>query len=126
MIKFKHKGNFRKTESYFDKIVEAAKLHKLDAYGQRGVDALNSVTPVDTGETASSWYYRIIRAGDRVSIVWGNSKVTSEGTPVVILLHYGHGTRNGGYVEGIDFINPAMRQVFDDIQAEIWKEVLNN
>ena len=96
----------------------------LSALGTRGVAALRSATPVDSGITASSWDFHIEHEKGRVSIVWTNSS-SNEGLPIAILLQYGHGTGTGGYVEGIDYINPAIKPVFDEIAEEVWKEVKN-
>lgn len=122
MIKFVQKGDFKKTNSYFERLLELIKLGKLDAYGRRGVQALHDATPVDTGKTANSWNYEIVRRGEKVSIIWKNSNI-NDGVPIAIILQYGHGTRNGGYVTGIDYINPAIKPVFDDIARDIWNEV---
>lgn len=125
MIKFVQKGDFKKTNSYFERLLELIKLGKLDAYGRRGVQALHDATPVDTGKTANSWNYEIVRRGEKVSIIWKNSNI-NDGVPIAIILQYGHGTRNGGYVTGIDYINPAIKPVFNDIARDIWKEVTRN
>lgn len=125
MIKFVQKGDFKKTNKYFERLLEIIKLGKLDAYGRRGVQALKSSTPVDTGKTASSWYYDIVRKGEQVSIVWKNSNI-NDGVSIAIILQYGHGTRNGGYVVGRDYINPAIKPIFNEMEREIWEEVTRN
>ena len=125
MIKFVQKGNFKNTNKYFEKLLEIIKLGKLDYYGKKGIQALKSTTPVDTGKTASSWYYEIVRKGERVSIVWKNSNINN-GVSIAIILQYGHGTRNGGYVVGQDYINPAIKPIFNEIEREIWREVTRN
>ena len=122
-VTFTTKGDFSKLNSYFQQVLEAVKYSDLDKYGQMGVDALASYTPIDTGETASSWSYEIIRGKNFAKLVFKNSNVTPSGTPVAILLQYGHATKGGGYVEGIDFINPALRPIFNQIAAEAWREV---
>ena len=122
MIKFVQKGDFKKTNSYFERLLELIKLGKLDAYGRRGVQALHDATPVDTGKTANSWNYEIVRKGEKVSIIWKNSNI-NDGVPIAIILQYGHGTRNGGYVTGIDYINPAIKPIFNEIASDIWNEV---
>lgn len=94
----------------------------LDKYGKQGVSALSSATPVDSGLTANSWTYEIENKGDQVTIFWGNTNV-NKGVNIAVILQYGHGTRNGGYVAGRDYINPAIRPVFDAIANEAWKEV---
>ena len=122
-IKFKQKGNFSKTEKFFERCKNLFKLGILDKYGREGVNALSMATPVDSGKTASSWRYEIENTNGNLSIVWVNDEVTREGTPIAVLIQYGHGTRNGGYVQGRDFINPAIKPVFDKIANELWKEV---
>ena len=122
MISFRQKGDFKKLNSYLERLEEVIKLGKLNKYGERGVSALASATPVDTGLTASSWEYSINREKDSVSISFENTNVNN-GVSIAILLQYGHGTRNGGYVQGRDYINPAIQPLFDQIAEEAWKEV---
>lgn len=122
MISFRQKGNFSKLDRYFEKVREAAKLGVLDKYGREGVAALSSATPVETGKTASSWYYEIKRQNGSVSIVFNNSNI-NKGVPIAIILQYGHGTGNGGWVQGIDYINPAIQPIFTEMANEAWKEV---
>lgn len=122
MIKFVQKGDFKKTNIYFERLLEIIKLGKLDAYGRRGIQALRDATPMDTGKTADSWDYEIVRRGEKVSIIWKNSNINN-GVPIAIILQYGHGTRNGGYVTGVDYINPALKPVFNAIERDIWGEV---
>ena len=95
----------------------------LEKYGREGVAALSTATPVDTGTTASSWEYRVVQDKDTTSLIFTNSSETENGIPIVILLHYGHGNGRGGYVQGRDFINPAVQPIFDKIAEEAWKEV---
>ena len=95
----------------------------LEKYGREGVAALSSVTPIDTGLTATSWYYEIRQNEDEISLVFLNNNKTSTGIPIVVLLQYGHGNGNGGYIKGRDYINPAIQPVFDKIVEEAWKEV---
>ena len=123
-IKFKHKGNFKKTENLLDFIVKQKFLHNLNKYGRRGVEALRLATPVDTGLTARSWDYRIEKKKDQVSIIWTNSNIV-DGYPIAIILDYGHGTGGGGYVKGRHFIAPAIQPIFDEIAEDAWKEVSN-
>ena len=123
MIKVKQKGNFKKTKRYFNRLLEIVRLSNLDQYGRRGVDALQAATPQRTGKTANSWRYEIIHEPDSDRIVWVNDNVTDRGLTVAILIQYGHGTRGGTYVQGIDFINPAMKPIFDDISEDIRKEL---
>lgn len=122
MITIRHKGDFSKLDRYFERIKEAAKLGVLDKYGREGVAALASATPVDSGLTASSWYYEIERSNGRVSITFNNSNVNN-GVPIAIILQLGHGTGTGGWVQGRDYINPAIQPVFDRIADDAWKEV---
>lgn len=122
MITFRQKGDFSKLNSYFEKVKETVKIGKLDRIGQEGVAALSSATPKDTGLTASSWYYEIERTNDSVSITFNNSNI-NKGVPIAIILQLGHGTRNGGWVEGRDYINPAIRPIFDRMADEAWEEV---
>lgn len=124
MINVTVKGNWKKTDSFLERALNIAKLGNLDKYGQIGVDALAAATPRDTGETASSWYYKIVRKNGTVSIQWLNSS-ENKGIPIVILIQYGHGLQNGGYVQGIDFINPALKPVFKNIADNMWKELTN-
>ena len=99
-------------------------LSKLDKYAQKGVDALRENTPYRTGLTAESWTYEIIRSRTHTTIIWSNSNVTRDGHPIAIMLQLGHGTGTGGYVVGRDYINPAMKPVFDEIEDEVWKAVI--
>ena len=126
MITIRQEGDFSKLSSFFEKLKEVVKFGILDKYGRAGVEALSSATPIgETGETANSWYYKISRTETSVSIIFCNSNVTPSGTPIAILLQYGHGTRNGGYVEGVDYINPAIVPIFEEIANEAWREVKN-
>ena len=98
------------------------KIGDLDKYGREGVAALSAATPKESGLTANSWYYEIERSKDSVSISFHNSNINT-GVPIAIILQYGHGTRNGGYVEGIDYINPAIQPLFNKIAEDAWEEV---
>lgn len=122
MISFRQKGDFKKVTRYFEKVKKSARLSILDKYGREGVAALASATPIDTGLTASSWYYEIEHSGDSAAISFCNSNIQN-GVPIAIILQYGHGTRNGGWVQGRDYINPAIQPVFDKIVEDAWKEV---
>lgn len=122
MIIFKHKGNFNNTEKALKKAARANYLRILHEYGRKGVAALASATPVDTGNTAGSWDYEISITKTAYRINWTNSHV-EDGVPIAILIQYGHATRNGGYVEGRDYINPAMKSIFENMANEIWREV---
>jgi len=108
--------------AYCVRVKEIAHLSILDKYGKIGVEALANATPVDTGETASSWNYSIEHGKNGASLTWNNSNINN-GVPIAIIIQYGHGTRGGGYVQGRDYINPAMRPVFDEIADRVWKEV---
>lgn len=114
------KGNFKKTYSFLEKAKEVVNLGMLNKYGRMGVQALQDATPVDTGRTAASWYYEIKRDGKNVSLEFLNSNIQN-GIPIAIILQYGHGTNNGGYVKGIDYINPALEPVFQQLAEEAWK-----
>jgi len=122
-ISFKHKGDFSKFTNYLERLKKIVHMSELDKYGRQGVAALASATPVDTGLTASSWYYEIENKGGKASITFYNSNVNKD-VNIAIILQYGHGTRNGGWVEGTDYINPAIQPVFDDIVESAWKEVI--
>ena len=122
MISFRQKGDFSKLSRYFERVKEAAKIDVLDRYGQEGVAALASATPVDSGKTANSWYYEIKRQNGSVSIVFKNSHI-NKGVNIAIILQYGHGTGTGGWVQGRDYINPAIQPIFDKIADDAWKEV---
>lgn len=124
MIKFTHKGNFDDTNKLLFKLHSKTFFNRLEEYGQKGVNALKSLTPVNTGKTANSWSYEIIKSSNYVSIVWKNSNVNQNGTPIAILLQYGHGTSNGGYVQGKDYINPAIKPIFDEIEKGVWQEIV--
>ena len=121
MISFRQKGDFSKLSKYFEKMKEAAKIGVLDKYGREGVAALSSATPVESGKTASSWSYEIERQNGAVSIVFKNSNV-NKGVPIAIILQLGHGTGTGGWVEGRDYINPAIQPIFDKLANEAWEE----
>lgn len=122
MISFRQKGDFSKLNKYFERLRETAKIGVLDKYGRAGVAALASATPTETGLTASSWYYEIKHQNGSVSIEFKNSNV-NKGVPIAIILQYGHGTGTGGWVEGRDYINPAIQPIFDQLTADAWKEV---
>jgi hypothetical protein len=125
LIKFKQKGNFSRITSYFERVKEVFKVGELDKYGREGVEALRAATPVDSGKTADSWYYEIENQNGKATISFHNSNV-NDNVSIAVILQYGHGTRNGGWVEGRDYINPALQPVFDKIAADAWKEVTKN
>lgn len=122
MIRVKHKGDFSKLTNYLERLKGVINLSLLDKYGREGVAALASETPIDSGVTASSWDYTIERSKDGATISFQNSNV-NKGVNIAIILQYGHGTRNGGWVEGRDYINPAIQPIFDKITDEAWREV---
>lgn len=122
MITFRHKGDFSKTIKFMENAKKAVRLADLDKYGREGVVALASATPVDTGRTANSWYYEIVTKDGSATITFYNSNIQN-GVPIAIILQYGHGTRNGGWVQGRDYINPAIRPIFDKIAKQAWEEV---
>lgn len=122
MIRIVQKGDFSKLDKYLERVREKAKIGILDKYGRAGVAALSSATPMETGETANSWYYEIEHRNGSSSIVFLNSHV-EKGVPIAIILQYGHGTGTGGWVEGRDYINPSIQPLFDRITEDAWKEV---
>lgn len=122
MIKVKHRGNFKRTEKFLRTVSRADRMVILNEYGRRGVEALAEATPVRTGQTASSWSYEIRRTGESYTIYWKNSH-TNDGVNIAVLLQYGHGTGWGGYVTGIDYINPALEPVCNELAERIWEEV---
>ena len=122
MISFRQKGDFSKLTRFLERAKEAVHIGDLDKFGKEGVAALASATPVDSGETANSWYYEIENRKGSVKISFHNSNVQN-GVPIAVILQYGHGTRNGGWVQGRDYINPAIQPIFDEIANNAWKEV---
>lgn len=122
MIKVTQKGNFEKITTYLVRSKDKDILKNLDNFGRRGVEALRNATPVDTGLTAASWYYEITQQGNRTTLTFRNSNV-NDYVNVAIILQYGHGTGTGGWVEGRDYINPAIQPLFDQLADEAWKEV---
>lgn len=115
-------GDLSKTVQFLNRLQHNEYLKVLSKYGQRGVDALRAATPVDTGKTADSWYYEIEQDHNGATIRWCNRNVNN-GVVIAALIQYGHGTGWGGYVQGTDYINPAMKPIFDDLANECWKEV---
>ena len=122
MISFRQKGDFSKLTSFLERAKETVYLGDLNKYGRQGVAALASATPIDSGETAESWYYKIENNKESATITFYNSNIQN-GVPIAIILQYGHGTRNGGWVEGRDYINPAIQPIFDQIVDDAWREV---
>lgn len=124
-ISFSSKGDFSKTIKFLNKVKNVKINNILSKYGKIGVTALSQATPKDSGVTSRSWNYKIEVNNDNASIVWYNTNVV-KGVNIAVILQYGHGTRNGGWVEGRDYINPAMKPIFDKIANQVWKEVINN
>lgn len=122
MISFRQKGDFSNLTRYLERAKNIVKIGDLDKYGREGVAALASATPVDTGLTANSWSYEIENRNGSVTISFQNSNIQN-GVPIAIILQYGHGTRNGGWVQGRDYINPAIQPIFDKIADNAWREV---
>lgn len=122
MITFTQTGDFNKTEEYLSRLSKGDLSEVLNRYGSVGLNALSNATPVDSGLTSESWYYDIESRRGYYSIRWHNRNQVN-GLPIAVLIQYGHGTRNGGYVQGRDYIMPAIRPIFDQIAAEVWKEV---
>lgn len=122
MIVVKQRGDFRHLEGFFKRIKQMRLRDKLEKCGREGVDALAAATPVDTGLTASSWSYEIQMDESSYGITWANTNV-NKGVNIALILQTGHGTRNGGYVKGIDYINPALKPVFDKFAEDLWGEV---
>lgn len=119
---FQTTGDWKNTNKFLSKLSNRQIFNKLEKYGQIGVDALSSATPRDSGETAASWYYEIKRDNNSYSIIWGNTN-DAGGAPLAVLLQVGHGTGTGGYIQGRDYINPAIAPIFDRIVEEAWNEV---
>lgn len=122
-ISIKQKGNFANTKNFLRRIRFNKEIQILEKYGQKGIEALASATPIDTGLTASSWYYQVVRGTDNsISLQFCNSNVKGF-VPIAIIIQYGHASRNGSWVEGQDYINPAIKPIFDQIADDVWKEV---
>lgn len=122
MLTISSKGSFKKTEAFLGRIQKGGLLKSLDAYARVGVEALTSATPIESGETAAAWGYEIYQRGDVVTIAWTNSHIV-DGVKIAIILQYGHGTGNGGYIQGRDYINPALAPTFNKIANQVWKAV---
>ena len=121
-VKFEVSGGFTKTERFLNRMKRREYLNVLDEFGRDGVQALRNATPVDSGATAEAWNYEIKRTRDCTEIIWTNSNI-NDGVPIAVILQYGHGTGTGGYVQGRDYINPAIRPIFDKIAEKAWKVV---
>lgn len=124
MISFNSRGDFRRLNNIFERLKEVIKLGDLDKYGREGVEALKNATPVESGKTANSWYYTIKHQNGVAILSFHNSNVV-DGVNIAVILQYGHGTRNGAYVRGIDYINPAIQPIFEKIAQNAWKEVVD-
>lgn len=122
MIEFSQKGDFSKTTMFLERTKEIFRLGILDEYGRKGVKALSAATPVDTGKTAASWSYEISRGKDSFTLSFNNSNIQN-GEVIALIIQYGHGTKHGGYVVGRDYINPAIRPVFDELSTKLFEEV---
>lgn len=121
-ISYSYSGDFKGTKNFLANLKKRNFISKLDKYGQMGVDALREATPKDTGKTANSWYYEIEETRDSVTIRWLNSN-TNRSIPIALLIQYGHATRDGGWISGRDYINPALKPIFDAIAKSAWEEV---
>ena len=122
MISFEVSGSFKNTEKFLKTMKSGEIFKELNKYGQIGVEALSRATPVDSSLTAQSWTYEVINKSGKYEIIWKNTNVES-GIPVAILIQYGHATRNGGWIEGRDYINPAIQPLFDKIAEDVWERV---
>lgn len=124
MISVKTSGSFNKTMAFLERVKTRQQFKVLEKYGPMGVEALKKATPVESAKTAEGWYYEIVDKPGYFSIHWLNNHVEQPGNiPVAVLIQYGHATGNGGYVQGVDYINPALKPIFDQIAQDMWKEV---
>lgn len=122
MITFESKGDFKRLNGFFERALNIVHLGVLDKYGEKGVKALEEASPKNTGRMSRSWYYEISHSNGCSKITWCNSDIEG-GLNVALLVQYGHGTKKGSYVEGIDYINPAMKPIFDEMAIDAWREV---
>ena len=122
MISFKQHGDFSKTDNFLKSLKQQRMYNAIEQYAQKGIEALAAATPVDSGLTASSGYYNIKYAASGVTIEYCNSNIQN-GVPIAVILQYGHGTGTGGYVKGVDYINPALQPVFEETLNNVWREV---
>ena len=123
-IRFTHKGDFSKTTRFLQRAKQVVRLSDLDKYAKKGVEALASATPIDSGLTAESWAYEIVNKKGSITINFINTNI-NQSVPIAIIIQYGHATGNGGWVEGQDYINPAIQPIFDEMVSDIWREVTN-
>lgn len=121
-VVFRHKGDLKETKEFLNRMKRADFYKHVDNLAREGVQALSSSTPMDSGITSVSWGYEIHNSGGSLEIIWTNANI-NDGVPIAIILQYGHGTGTGGYVEGRDYINPAIKPIFDKIADDVWKEV---
>ena len=122
MLKFKKKPSFKKTHKYFERLKRVKVKHILEEYGKNGVRALAIATPIDTGKAAGSWSYKVEGNKERYTLTWFNSTMAGS-VPLVVLLQYGHATRSGYFLSGRDFINPALKPIYDGLHARLKREV---
>lgn len=122
MIRVRHKGDFSKTKNFLKRAKQGVNRSMIEKLARDGLAALESATPIESGLTANSWYYKIVERKGSLSIEYCNSNIQN-GVPIAIILQYGHGTRNGGWVQGRDYINPAIQPIFDRIATTAWREV---
>lgn len=122
MIKLKSNGSFSKTYKYLNKIDKLSMSGKFNEYGKRGVEELRKATPKDTGKTANSWDYKVVKGSKNISVIWFNTNEV-DNVNIAVVIQYGHATKNGGFVRGIDYINPAIKPIFEDMAKEIWEEI---
>ena len=125
MISFTSRGDWSRTDRWLSRLAKGDFYKRVEAEAQRGVDALAASTPQDSGKTAMGWDYTITQSGSALEIEWVNNNV-NQGIPIAVLIQYGHGTGTGGYVRGRDFINPAMRPIFDSSAENVWREVVSD
>lgn len=123
-VKFRHHGNFQTTERFLNAVRRKDYRRTINEFANRGKLQLASATPIDSSLTANSWDYEVKIYQGGFKIIWTNSNLV-DGIPVAILIQYGHGTRNGSFIQGRDYINPTMQPIFDQIAESLWKEVTN-
>lgn len=122
MISTQSSGSLKKTTDFLQGLKSGRIFDGLDRFGRLGVEALANATPRESGETANSWFYQVVRKPGQVVVEWHNTHIV-DGAPIAILIQYGHGTGTGGYVQGRDYINPAIRPIFDQIAQDVWEKV---
>lgn len=123
MIAIRCKGDFKRTDNWLKKLLKRDYKSLMEKYAQEGVEALAAATPVDSGKTATSWSYEITQNDGEIIIAWNNSNINKH-VNIALIIQYGHGTRNGGWVQGVDYINPALKPIFDKMANAAWKEVI--